>query len=88
MDEFQRLLGGSAISLEYSWHEHEVAGVALAELLLLLSMLQVAAPPLMRVCVPGVGGGLACPWLVAVATLADGGDTKQHVDAHAHVWVV
>ena len=39
MDELQRLLGGSAIGLEYGWHEDKAIGVALTELL--LSMLQV-----------------------------------------------
>jgi hypothetical protein len=28
MDELQRLLGGSAIGLEYGWHEDETVGVA------------------------------------------------------------
>jgi hypothetical protein len=66
MDELQRLLGGGAIGLEYGWHEDEAVGVALTELL--LSMLQVVTQPLVLGCVPGVGGGLAHPWLVAVAT--------------------
>jgi hypothetical protein len=41
MDELQRLLGGSAISLEYGWHEDKAIGVALVELL--LCVLQVVA---------------------------------------------
>ena len=82
MDELQRLLlGGSAVGLENGWHEDETVGVALAELL--LSVLQVVAQPLMLGRVPGIGGCLACPWLVvAVATRMGDGDDKHHVDAH------
>jgi hypothetical protein len=49
-------------------------------------MLQVAKHSLVLGCVPGVGGGLAHPWLVAVATRAGDGDIKHHVGAH--VWEV
>ena len=73
MDELQRLLGGSAIGLKYGWHEDKAIGVALTELL--LSMLQVVTTQsLVLGCVPGVGGGLAHPWLVAVATRVGDGD--------------
>jgi hypothetical protein len=66
--------------LEYGWHEDEAVGVALTELL--LSVLQVVTQPVMLGCVTGVGGGLACPWLVAVATWVGDGDIKHHVGAH------
>ena len=53
-------------------------GVALAKLL--LSVLhQVVAQPLMLGRVPGIGGGLAYPWLVAVATRVGDGDIKHHM---------
>ena len=71
MDELQRLLGGSAIGLKHGWHENEAVGVALTELL--LSMLQVVTQSLVLGRVPGVGGGLAHPWLVAVATRFESG---------------
>jgi hypothetical protein len=66
MDELQRFLGGSAIGLEYGWHEDEAVGVALTELL--ISVLQMVKQPLVLGCLPGFGGGLAHPWLVALAT--------------------
>jgi hypothetical protein len=42
------------------WNEDEAVGVALTELL--HSVLQVVTQPVMLGCVPGVGGGLTCPW--------------------------
>jgi hypothetical protein len=48
----QRLLGGSAIGLEYDWHENEAVGVAFTELL--LSVLQVVTQP--------VGDAWMCAW--------------------------
>jgi hypothetical protein len=84
MDELQRLLGGSAVGLEHDWHEDEAVGIALAELL--LSVLQVVAQPLMLGRVPRIGGYLAYPWLVAVATRMGDGDVKH--DVGAHVWEV
>ena len=74
MDELQRILGGSAVSLEFDWHEDEAIGVALAELL--LSVLQVVAQPLMLGRVPNISGCLAYPWLVAVTTRTGDGDVK------------
>ena len=85
MDELQRLLGEmNAVGPKNGWHEDEAAGVALSELP--LSVLQVVAQPLMRGCVPGVGGGLAYLWLVAVATRVGDGDVKHHVSTR--VWEV
>ena len=84
MNGLRRLLGGSAIGLKYGWHGDEAIEVALAELL--FSVLQVVIQPLILGCVPGVGGGLTYPWLVAAVTRVGDGDIKHHVGAH--VWEV
>ena len=52
MKELHRLLGRSAISLGYGWHEDKAIRVTLAKLL--LRVLQVVAQPLVLGYVPGM----------------------------------
>jgi hypothetical protein len=90
MDELQHLLGGSAIDLEYSWHEDEAIGVSLAELLL-LSVLQVVC--LESTTIRRTHGWLPSPhgWMMEIAStmwvpMFWTSLMKETIPHEAHVW--